>query len=442
MTTPATEPLPAERRPRRLPRRQLVLFGALAALLILYIVTIPFRADVWEQIWRQRLNVEWARQQQEEALSQRRLRTHLRRQLRRLVEDPEDFAAVMGAASAHAQLRQYDEALFLLGEGERLRPRDPEVFRAKAEAYLSSGQYDHCIEALERGLALAPDHLDLNILRVDLDAILGWVTESQPRLQRLIDRYGKEEPRVHLLAALVARQVADARGAQEHLREALRLDPKNHKIYGLLSGLEWELGHREEALRLVREGLKLNPNVPDWHIHLGEIQRTLPTRQGYELAERSFRRALALAPESQQAKYGMAMCRLGQGDPQGQVMLERLLRANPYLPAPLRELGNLYMRQGRREEGAVLLARYQEGVHQNDQLKGLSLRMSMQRNRPEPFLDIAELHLRTGFPQKAIVVLRRALRLDPKNPGGRRQLRAALIQAGREGEVEAILARP
>src|SRR5207247_1067897 len=140
--------------------------------------------------WAQRLDVEWAQQQQREVLEQRRLRADLRTALRRLGQEPEDFDALLNAASAAGQLRQYDDAFFFLSEAQRLRPRDPQVYSAKGQAYLASGRYDRCLDAVDTGLRLAPDDLELNLLRLDVDAVLGWAQEAQPRSERLLARYG------------------------------------------------------------------------------------------------------------------------------------------------------------------------------------------------------------------------------------------------------------
>ncbi len=404
---------------------------------------------------RRRQGITWARQQQEQELDRRRLRAELRTALRRLAQEPEEFETVMQAASRYAQLREYENALFLLGEGERLRPDSPEVFRAKGEAYLSSGQYDRCVEALERGLRLAPDDMELNLLRVDIDAILGWVSDSRPRMKRLLQQYGDREARVHIMAALLARQVADPKESEARLRDALRLDPKNDKVYALLSGLEWELGHREPALDLIRKAIALNPRHADYYVHLGEIlgrgvERTPRADAKEERArlmelaetEQVYRTALDLNPASHQAKHGYAICRVSRGDPEGQRMLEELLKLNPFLPAPMRELADLFRRQGRHQEAAALDTRYARSIEESNALKGLSLRMAMQPGNASTYLEMGQLHLRTGYPQKAIVVLRRALRLNPRLGEARRALAEAAAAAGRAPEIEAFLAKP
>jgi len=276
---------------------------------------------------------------------------------------------------------------------------------------------------------------------VDVDAVLGWGADARPRIERLLRLY-TNEPRVHLMEALLARQSTDATSAEQHLRAAIRLAPENDRAHAILSGLEWELGRRQEALAEIRTAIRLNPRVADYFDHLGEIQRAPQTPEGWRAAEQSYRRALDLDPVNQQAKFGLAVCRLRLGDPDGQMMLEALLRQDPYLSAPLLELGNLCTRQGRRREGADLLARYQAGIKENDTAKGLNLRMAMQPKNPEAYIEFGELQMRTGFSQKAIVVLRRALRLAPGNPRARRDLAEALADAGREGEIREILARP
>jgi tetratricopeptide (TPR) repeat protein len=349
----------------------------------------------------------------------------------------------MEAAQRYGQLRIYPRALFLLGEAERLRPKDPAVWRAKGEVYLATGEYDRCIEVLERGQELKPDDLELRLMRVDIDAILGWSMDSRVRIRELLALY-PNEPRVHLMAALLARQIADAKGAQEHLRTALRLDPKNDRVYGLLSGLEWEVGQRKEALEHIQKALELNSHSLDYLLHLAEIQRfgAAPGAPAWKAAEQTYRRALLVNPSSVQARFGVALCRLRQGREDAVELLEQIVRQHPFSPAPLLELGNIYNRMGRREEGAKLLARYNEGIRENDELKGLSLRMAMQAENPASYIDMGAMFVRTGQPQKAVVVLRRAVRMKPSSARARELLVTALRQAGRDPEIPGILARP
>lgn len=429
------------RNPRFTPRtrRQTALLLLLLAVVAAYFATAGYRARVADVQWRTRQSVIWAEQQQEDALARRRLRADLRAQLRRLADEPEDSRALLGAASLYGQLSQYDDELFLLGEAERLRPGDPEVFRAKGQAYLGSGQYDRCLEAADRGLAIAPDDLELNLIRINVDTVLGWVSDSHGRMRHLLELYGSREPRVHVMAALVARQVADAKGSLAHLRQALKLDSSNDKVYAILSGLEWELGHKSEAMTSIRRSLELNAGAADSWIHLAEMQQADGGVDGWRQAEQSYRKALDLSPANRQAKYGVALCRLRLGDPEGQSMLEHLVREFPHLPAPLLELAKIYNKQGRRREAAALLTRYDHGMQENDRLKGLSLRMAMKPNDVDTYLEMGRLHMETGYPEKAIVVLRRALRLDPSRRATRQALVEALAQAGRAGEIAEIL---
>lgn len=413
-----------------------VALGALAA-------TTPQRRAMWDSVWRQRLEVEWGRQQQEDALRNRALRAELRGNLRRLIANPEDVEALLGAASGWGQLREYDDALFLLEEVLRLSPREVRAHRARGEVFLAAGKYDRCIEALDAGLRVAPDDMELNLLRVNVDTILGRLSAAQRRLRPLLEKFPKES-RVHLMAGLVARQTADAKGAEEHLRQALALHPDADRVHALMSGLAWELGRREEAMSHIQRAIQLNPGVADYLLHLGEMQRAAAATHpaAWLEAERTYRRALELNPGSTQAQFGLAVCTLQRNPAEGQTMLEQLLKVAPHNSGALLELGRLYSRQGRREEGAALLARYQEGVKENDQLKGLNLRMAMQPDNAEAQRDYGELHLRIGLPQKAAFFLREAVRLNPRDEQARASLHTALIASGREQELDAILANP
>lgn len=426
-----------------LSKRTLVLGGLLAAAVAAFFLTGRLRADLAERMWLDQLAVRRADQLQEQQLHQRQLRTDLRAQLRALAQEPEDFEVLLKAASLHGQLQQYPEALFVLSEAQRLKPREVEVFRARAQVYLSTGAYDRCLEVVEAGLKIKPDDMELSLLRLDVDTALGAARQAQPRMARLLKAY-PQEPRVHLMAALLGRQVADAKTALAHLKEAERLDPRNDKIYGVRSVLEWELGRREDALRTIHKAIDLNPRDAAYLLHLGDMERLESggAPAGLRRAEEIYRRALELDPANDQIKFGIAMCRVKLGDPLGEQMLKELVRLNPTLPSPQLELGNLYMKQGRREEGAALLARYQQGMRENDELKGLSLRTSMRPDDVDAFVEMAEYHVRTGFPQKAIVPLRRALRMRKTDQEIRKLLVQALVAADRAPEVRGILAKP
>jgi tetratricopeptide (TPR) repeat protein len=228
------------------------------------------------------------------------------------------------------------------------------------------------------------------------------------------------------------------------LRAAKRLEPKNDKIYSILAGVEWELGHRDPALEAIEEGLRLNPSSAEYYLQLAQIQSVGfgKTAAAARQALVTYNRAAELAPSSTQARLGIAVCRIRIGDRSGQRILEELVRTHPYLPAALLELANLYNRQGRRKEANELLGRYQASVKETDELKGMTLRMSMQPKRAEGYREAGEMQLRSGNPQKAVVFFRRSLRLTPGDQQSRRDLALALTQSDRATEIPALLARP
>ena len=79
-------------------------------------------------------------------------------------------------------------------------------------------------------------------------------------------------PRALIASALIYRQVTDARHAEADLRNALKQEPKNDKIYALLSGVLWEIGRGKDAEEAIRGALALDARNPDYLLHLGEIQ--------------------------------------------------------------------------------------------------------------------------------------------------------------------------
>jgi tetratricopeptide (TPR) repeat protein len=331
--------------------RVLLLVGVLGIAIAAYFLTAGMRAKLAERAWFDKLAVIRAQQIQDQERDRRKLRADLRDALKALGKNPEDFQALLKAASVYGQLQQYPHALFLLREAARLQPRSLEVFRAKSQVYFSIGAYDRAMEVTAQGLKLAPDDLELSLTRLDVEAALGQAGQARVEVKRLLAAHPKEA-RAHMMAALLARQVADAKGATAELKEAQRLDPRNDRICGVLAVMQWELGQRKEALENVHRALEINPKDSGYYLQLADMTRldSGSNPEGLREAVRVYRRVLELDPQAEQAKFGIAQCLIAMKDPDGQKILEEVVRNNPGLAAPLLELGNLYQKLGRREE--------------------------------------------------------------------------------------------
>ena len=405
-----------------------------------YFATAPFRSRLNSRIAEHRQQQQVAAQIRAASLEGRQIRADLRDALRGLAADPFDFDRLLRAASLYGQLRQYDDALFMLDEARRIRPRAVEVYRAYGQIYLAQGFYDRAQEKLEEGLRFHPDDVELNLTLTHISVVVAWWKEALPRVRRLFARWGDREPRIHLMAALLARTSTETAKMEQHLRRAAELDAKNDKVWALLSGADWEVGRPEPARQHILRALQLNPSEPAYWLQLGQILRASRVPAQVRQAEEVYRRVLQMAPDSEQARLGIAKCRLELGDEaEAQRLLEEHQRARPGNPSVLLELGKLYARQGREKEARPLLDAYRRAGQLNTRKKNLSFRMVMLPKDPTAYLEMGRFELEAGSPHRAVLILRRGLKYAPQEKRLKQALREALIQGGRAYDVPELV---
>jgi tetratricopeptide (TPR) repeat protein len=78
--------------------------------------------------------------------------------------------------------------------------------------------------------------------------------------------------------------------AQVHYRQAIEMEPKNARAKFLLSGVEWERKKRTQSIKTLREAIKLDSRVGEYHLELGHRYRLMSRHKkaidAYEKAAR------------------------------------------------------------------------------------------------------------------------------------------------------------
>lgn len=417
--------------------------GLLVVAVAAFFATASVRQQTLTRTELIRHEVASAEKQAEEEREARRMRQERLQVMEQLASDPENVKLLLRAASLYGQDRRYDDAIFLLEEARRLAPNDPEPYRALYQAYVAQGQFDRAYDYANEGLKRFPKDLELVLGACHLDTLVGWNAQARELLNRLSGTPDGDNPRVRVASALVYRQVTDSRHAEADLAAAIRQDPKNDTVYALLSGVQWEVGKGKEAEESIRKALALKPDNPDYLLHLSEIQLRGRTPELIEASRQTAEHALRADPGNRNAFFAMAMALLAEKrTAEAQEILERLLQRYPDYTQAGYDLAQIYLRSGRQEEAQRLLKEYSAGVHDADTLKSLTLKVSMLPDAPAPLLDLGRFYNDSGSHDKAVLVLRRALALQPGSTETRRQLARALEGQNRSGEYAELAARP
>lgn len=222
--------------------------------------------------------------------------------LRRALElEPDYPAAHYNLGIALAGAGRLDEAIRHFRTADRLLPDDPPTVYNLGVALRLSGRLDEADTELRRALRLAPGH-------PEAANELGGVLIAQGRFDEAATTFrgalavAPDHGRLHYgLAAAVRRSGGPASEARDHLREAMRLEPRwpqpcNDLAWLLATSPDSTVRDPEEALRLATQAVTLSggndPTVLD-------TRATAEAAAGrFDAAVETERQAIALAGEA------------------------------------------------------------------------------------------------------------------------------------------------
>lgn len=362
--------------------------------------------------------------------------------------DPQDAYRLIVNRSPTTTAAQITQALTTLGriEGElirRQRARAEAPFRtvqainddaggaiafvppAYADGFsrLQAGQYQEGLTALRAAVATDP-------------LVADTASRSEPMAQGIgALRQGMVDAAVERLEAAVA-ATADSSEAHrilgiaygisgtltksvEHLRDAVRLSPRNERAWMALARTLEDSGDLAQAIDALQAGIAALPDsgALHWRLSLTSARRQRTEESDLVLLTLADR-LVVFAGKGE--LYGQ-LARLAQAHLQydrGIALLEQRVALNPNNAAAHKALGQAYVDQGREEPGYAELA----------------LSLLLDPLDTETLTSLGRLHLSAGRPAPAVAALERALSLDSTNSQALHALGEALIRVGRTAE--------
>lgn len=194
--------------------------------------------------------------------------------------------------------------------------------------------------------------------------------------------------------------------AQEALREydeAIKLDPRFPEAYlgrGLV--LEYGFGKLEDAEKDYRKALALRPAYPEAHNNLGQLlARTGRAEQAIPEFDAALADMMYREPYVARCNKGQALWRLGRKD-EGVAELRACLATSPRYCDGRRELGRLYLSDGRVKEAVEQFTAYADACKQS----------------PDAQLQLALARMKAGDVAGARAAFERCLELGRGQPAG------------------------
>jgi tetratricopeptide (TPR) repeat protein len=288
-------------------------------------------------------------------------------------------------------------------------------------ALLQRGEYEEGLSALRAAVAADPLVADAasrsEPMAQGIAALRqGLVDTAIDRLEAAVARAGDSSEAHRILGTAYGVRGDIARSVQ-HLRDAVRLNPRHERAWIALARTLEDTGDAEEAMAALRAAITVLPDsgALRWRLRSARGQRI--DESDLELMSRADRLVLFAG----KGELLGQMAGMAQGDldyDRAVQLLERRVALTPNNAAAHRSLGRAYVDQGRPEDG------YAE----------LVTALLLDPRDADTLTALGQLHLAGGRTAQAVAALERALALETGNGETLHALGNALIQAGRTAE--------
>jgi tetratricopeptide (TPR) repeat protein len=361
-------------------------------------------------------------------------------------DDPQNAYRLIVHRSSATTAREVEHALATLAqlEGElirRERPRAQSPFRttqaidddaggamgfvppayARGLLLLQRGEYENALPALRAAVAADPLVADpashSEPMAQGIAALrLGMVDAAIERLEAAVARAtgSSEAHRILGTAYGVAGHMASS---VQHLREAVRLNPRDERAWFVLARTLEDTGERAEAEAALRAATAALPDSVALRWRLTSSRRQRIDESDLDLMVDADRLVL-FAGKGELLGQLAALARAHLDYDVAVNLLERRAALTPNNAAARKALGLALVSQGRDESG------YAE----------LVMALLLDPLDAEIMTALGQLHLAAGRLAPAVAALERALALDPRNSQALHALGNALIRAGRAAE--------
>jgi tetratricopeptide (TPR) repeat protein len=352
---------------------------------------------------------------------------------------------------AYAESGDFQKAIDQLHTAAKLSPKVPDTYVLLSSVELKQGNYAAAQADAERALLHDPTNFAAQMLKANALFAQGRNQEAE-QLFRKLAAQAPQNSAVHERIAQLALKRKDFATATKEFETALRFDPTSPQLLAELMSVVSQTAGPKAALERVREQVKLQPKVAEFHALLGLLllRDSQPGPAATELRTAIDENPNAPAPYLILAKAYQMMGKAAQV----QAELKSVLVKKPgYTPALL-ILAAMADQEGRFDEAAgyyqkVLAISPNFGpaannlatdyLSENKNLdEALDLAQHARQLMPhDPHVadTLGEAMLRRGLPENAVPLLRESVQANPKDPTPHYHLGFALLALKQTGEA-------
>jgi tetratricopeptide (TPR) repeat protein len=226
---------------------------------------------------------------------------------------------------------------------------------AEGRFYEAQRRVTEAARAYERATALAPNEPEPLSFLVKLEVDQGQTINAKARLESLLVSR-PDHPFAHGLLGEVLALTGDPKGAGLQFREATRLNPKWMTPWLNWATLSISQKKAEEAVQIVRDGLKANPDSEELYMLLASVHSE---QRQVDQAMAAYETVLRLNPRNLLAANNLAVFLVEyKGDPsslQKAFGLSRSFEKEAPHPLFIDTLGWVRFKMGQHEEGIRLM---------------------------------------------------------------------------------------
>ncbi len=251
--------------------------------------------------------------------------------MRGIALEPEDTELKTNLAIISMRKGQFTEAA---REFEKILAKDPNNVKVLINigiAYAQMNRYAEGERWLKRALALAQQRAEI----IEIQNTLGRIYYKTNKPAQAIEHFRKAcsmDVNVNCLKGLaqIHYQLGQWDDCIHALARVLQLEKDDPDVYGTLATAMLQKGDHENAMGLLREGLRYakdNAKAAQFYKNIGYV---LLQKKQYSFAEKEFQMAIAKDWENSESYFGLAMVYLGMQDPvNAQEALRNVLRIDP-----------------------------------------------------------------------------------------------------------------
>jgi tetratricopeptide (TPR) repeat protein len=293
---------------------------------------------------------------------------------------PRDIQVQLNAAQAMLNAGEFDKATALLNHAATLNPEHYRVYalRGRLDAALHRNEqaiheYETAIQHLPEGLpegVLYPISLRVDLAQVYRDAgdtaNAERVMKDAANAIRALDVKGSARPDFLRLRAATELAAGNVDSAEKDLEEALQLEPRSSVLLLNYANLLWKTERKEEARKIYREALAIDPSNAGALGSLGFLSREM----GDSEAARGYFLEFAKKHPDDYVPY-LALGDLYSANrqfPEAQESYERAFQRSPSNPLIVSGAMNAALEAHHTAQAKEWLARASEALRQDPQV--------------------------------------------------------------------------